>query len=138
MTLLERRRVLLMQVKRKSKNLFNASLIPNSTYITNNGDGSFTVKGGKMSRNTEMKLKELCPDLKVGDVAVLSGISNGNTRIAAKNVWGFGLSKTITQEMLNADVYFYTTSTSTSDQVFTISNIQIELGTEATEYEPYY
>ena len=138
MNLLERRRALMMQVKKKSKNLFNASLIPSNTYITNNGDGSFSVKGGAQSRNTYMSLQELCPDLKVGDVATLSGVSNGGKRIAVKTLWSFGATKTVTQEMLDADVYFYTTSSSTSSQVYTVSNIQIELGTEATEYEPYY
>lgn len=139
MTLLERRRALMMQIKRKSKNLFNASLIPNSTYITNNGDGSFSVKAGTYSRSTSKKLSQLCPNLKEGDIATLSGVSNGYKMIkAGPTVWQFGKAQTITEAMLGGTVYIYANEKLTVEDIITVKNIQIELGTKATEYEPYY
>lgn len=127
-----------IQIKKRSKNLFNVSLIPSSTYVTNNGDGSITLQGGSISRSLRITLGELCPDLKVGDEVVVSAVTNGGKYLMVKSLWHFDKSKTITQEMLDATVYFYTTSTSTTDDYYTVKNIQIELGTEATEYEPYY
>lgn len=139
MNLLERRRALMAQSKRKSKNLFNASLIPSNNYITNNGDGSFSVKAGAYSRSTSKRLSQLCPNLKEGDIATLSGVSNGYKMIkAGPTVWRFGEAQTITEAMLGGTVYIYANEKLTVDDIITVKNIQIELGTVATEYEPYY
>lgn len=152
MNLLERRRVLIAQTqnKRKSKNLFNADLIQNNANITKtiteDGKIIFDVKGGASSRSTGVKCKALCPDLKVGDVATLSAksVESGETdkfpitRMSFGTIWNFGKTKTITQTMLDATVYFYASSSTSNTDLHTAWDIQIELGTEATEYEPYY
>lgn len=139
MTLLERRRALMMSIKRKSKNLFNAALVPTYAELINNGDGSFSLKGGTWNRSTRRTLKQLCPDLKVGDIATLSGVSNSYKMIkVGTSAWNFGASKSITQTMLDATVLFYANEKVAENDIITVKNIQIELGTVATEYEPYY
>ena len=136
-------------IKVSGKNLFDISLIPNTKNITNNQDGTLTIiatenTGGYC--NTTKKLSALCPDLKVGDVCVLSGDTNAinsynkpTTYILLsipKTSWRFGneYARTITQDDLDSLVVVYG-SADTSET--TISNIQIERGTTVTPYEPY-
>ena len=152
MTLLERRRLLMAQSqqKKKSKNLFNADLIVNNTNITKtvSPDGKivFDIKGGALSRSTGVKFKTLCPDLKVGDVVTLSAksVKSGETdkypvtRMSFGTIWDFGDTKTITQTILDATVYFYVSNSTSNTDLHTVWDIQIELGEVATEYEPYY
>ena len=48
--------------------------------------------------------------------------------------WDYGTSKTLTDEMLDSTLYLYASGTETTA---TISNIQLELGSTPTPYEPY-
>ncbi len=118
------------------KNLFDVSKITNTDYITNNGDGSITIKDGATSRRLNQRLCELCPTLKVGDVVTFGAVSSteGAPRISIGVIWNFGTSKTITENYLNNYVYLYCDN---SVEEHTISNIQIAYGKTATEYEPF-
>ena len=140
MTLLERRRALMMQIKRKSKNLFDISKVVTSNRVINNGDGTLTVNtyGANIGY-----LKNLCPELKVGDIVVLSFETDSNIKYFyisgdVKKNWNQNKATTITQEVLDATILVYCKRVDGVNSPALLSNIQIELGTEATEYEPYY
>ena len=125
-------------VNKRGKNLFNISKIENNDYITNNGDGSLTVtteddSNGVSSGKT---LRELCGNIVPG-LYTLSAESTGTEKwvyTAATDVWYYGTSKTLTDEMLNSTLYLYASGVNTTA---TISNIQLELGSTPTPYEPY-
>ena len=110
---------------------------------------SETATGANVS--TKILFKDLFPDARVGmtlrlsaDLEVSKGadtsfsyivyLSGANTYFvynkASKNV-----AKTVTEEMLNSTLMFYTTTT--VGGTATLSNFQMELGENATEYEPY-
>jgi len=145
---------LLMDIRgtteRRSPNLFDiskipsraANMIPGNGAINNNGDGTLTVQ--PVYRNsavwTERKLSQLAPDLVIGKTYILSLTTTGTQKFIylgspVAETWLSGTSKTITQNMLDASVYFYGSYPDLSPQ--TISNIQITEGTTATPYVPY-
>ena len=106
------------QVARSGKNLFNASKIPSSTgiVVTDNGKTIImpVITAGNEYTSTSRKLSELCPTLKVGDVATLRFDRNlvlEKRKIiylsGVNYVWDINKSKTITQEMLNSIVALY-------------------------------
>src|SRR5574344_859534 len=100
---------------------------------TNNGDGTITVLKYGVSCN--QILKQLCPNLKVGDTIVVNAISKGMQFIyltKSKTTIKFRDSHTITQDDLDSYVAFYTDG----KVPVTISNIQIEDGSICTDYEP--
>lgn len=129
-------------VKVCGKNLFDVSKVISGYWITNNGDGSITVKtpssSSSSSAATPNTLRDYAPTLKVGETYVFSAVSDGTTQTiylpGAKVSWWFNKTLTITDEILDSAVYWYAKGVSTTA---TISNIQIEKGTTATEYEPY-
>lgn len=97
---------------------------------------------------TNIKLSELCPEARVGMTMRLrvidsysEGASKGNVCIyldKAATVWAFtetAKAITITQNMLDSNVVFYASYTPNAVRI--LSNFQIELGENATEYEPY-
>lgn len=137
----------------QGKNYFDISKVADNTNgynkLYNNGDGTITVvttsKGGtSIGKQT---LREYAPNLKAGETYFLSAYSTpveGSTMAnnyiylqgtGANVSWLFNSSKTVTEEMLNAKVLWY--AWAQKDVTTTISNIQIELGTTATAYEPY-
>ena len=130
-----------VSVSRYGKNLFDMSQV-NHPKLIYNDDNSITIVGGIYGVYTGKTLKEYCPLLKVGDVCTLSAVSNGAQFIRlheASIAWNFGKTNTITQAMLNSKVYLYGIS-STDPNAGTdiiIKNIQLELGTTATYFEPY-
>ena len=106
------------QATRSGKNHFDASQIPSSTNIVVSDNGKTITMPIKTSGNgatsTTKKLSQLCPKLKVGDIATLRFSRNlGNTYndfIYLSGIsleWGMNASKTITQEMLDSDVVLY-------------------------------
>ncbi len=141
---------LLMDIRgyapKRSPNLFDISKVPNTSRIVNNGDGTITVYGN--SNSTSVKLFELAPDIVVGDTYTLNFDStnnfgryiylyyhNGTTGLPTSGtVWNIRTSRTITPEMLDGFVYFYSGD---NNGHAIISNIQIERGTIATPYQPY-
>lgn len=134
----------------RGKNLFDIGKIYNVTlsngaYIINNQDGTLTI-GGTYTVNSLKTLKELCPLLEVGDVAVLRAESNAvNTGTVLNRVYlangttlYFNIPFTVTQAFLDSSLIFY--SSKDTNNVISESyykNIQIEIGGTVTEYEPY-
>lgn len=128
----------------RGKNLFDISKITNATSITNNGDGSLTIAANSYYTRTNQKLSDICPQLRVGDVATLSFTTNSSySRYiylhGLQRTWNNGDYITITQEILDSYVCFYgyTESDPLYGQENVISNVQIEIGKVATTYEPY-
>lgn len=131
----------------KTKNMCDVSVIKSSNDVVVNNDGSISVN--KYPTSLGVTLKELCPGLNVGDTVTLSGetdakLESSNTylsRFYLTNIaltWTYGTSKTVTQEMLDSSVSVYSTKKSDGTLVpATHKNIQIELGSIATGYEPY-
>lgn len=141
-----------MSVKVRGKNLFDISKIQNITQtatqkIIQNNDGTLTVYGTAVG--STISLRTLCPSLKVGDEAILSfRLVNSDTDtkkhgyiyISGASVsWQSKSVKVITEAMLNGKVYFYCRYFTQPEEanVGTISELQIELGTTATDYTPY-
>ena len=122
-------------VKCSGKNLFDINNLKGNSYVTNNNDGTITVT--RYSANSGAKLKQLCPDIKVGDSVVFSMKTAGNPLIylSCGINWNNTSRKTITQEMLDSNVFFYT-SVNDSNTPVIISNIQMERDT-LSDYEPY-
>ena len=127
-----------------SVNEFDISKVPNTDAITNNGDGTLTIKGGvyAASVNSQGGIlgSLLCPNLKAGDEVTINAKSTAPFKIFW---WGevrqFGSSFKVTQEMLTTgakSMTFYGNRDSTEPAI--ISEIQIEKGTEVTPYVPYF
>ena len=122
----------------RGKNLFNISKTENTEYITNNGDGSLTVTTPADSNGVSpgKTLRELCGNIVPG-LYTLNAESTGSEKwvyTPAIGYWDYGTSKTLTDEMLDSTLYLYASGTETTA---TISNIQLELGSTPTPYEPY-
>lgn len=106
------------QATRSGKNYFDASQIPSSTNIVVSDNGKtitmpIATSGGGATPTTK-KLSQLCPKLKVGDIATLRFNRNlGTTKnmyiyLNVVNLtWGINNSKTITQEMLDSYVSLF-------------------------------
>lgn len=96
-------------VTRAGKNLFDINKMVDTAGITVN-NGVIYVSGN--SRNSTKKLGELA-DLIVGETYTLSATTTATQYIiylygtGANVTWNFGTARTITQEMLNALVFFY-------------------------------
>ncbi len=125
----------------KSKNLFDISKLSTWGNVINNGDGTITVKS--YGAGTKETLRILCPSLRAGDTATLSFITTDTDRYfiyintgGTYQEWSNGKSKVVTEELLDSNIWFYTNSSSDTEAI--ISNIQIELGTVTTEYQPYF
>lgn len=122
------------------KNLFNVNAVANAgSAVVNNGDGTLTITAPQAGAGVgfNQTLKELAPGLIVGEQYVLSYETTGNHKYIylyeKAQVWSVGEVKTMTQEILDSRVGYYTGDV----LVATISNFQIEKGSTATEYEPY-
>ena len=138
------------QVTRSGKNHFDASQIPSSTNIVVSDNGKTITMpiatSGVGYISTTKKLSELCPKLKVGDIATLRFSRNlGNTynnfiylsRISL--IWGMNASKTITQEMLDNYVALYANrydDGETGQCILTDFSIMLSSETD-TSWEPY-
>ena len=127
------------QETRSGKNLFNVDLIVNTSWITNNGNGTLTVT--HYSNPTGLRLSTLCPNLKVGDTVVLSLVNSKNINqyiylTGVNESWQYGAARTITQADLDSLVVVYGGQDGVEEDVI-ISNIQIELGETVTEYEQF-
>lgn len=127
-----------VKVNVRGKNLFNISKIETSDNVTNNGDGSLTVTTFPNSNgvSSQKTLRELCEGIAPGTYT-LNAESTGSEKMVytpATGYWNFGTSKTLTDEMLDSTLYFYASGIETTA---TVSNIQLELGSTPTPYEPY-
>lgn len=125
------------------KNLFDISKVISGNRLINNGDGTLTVttSSGDSSAAgaTPNTLADYCPTLKAGDVVTLSAVSTGTQKRIYLNganiMWDFGTTKTITATMLTSAVLWYASGVNTTA---TVSNIQLEAGSTATSYAPYF
>ena len=128
-----------VNIIRVGKNLFDISKIVNGTGVKNNGDGTLTVKGTGVSGSLPNTLKDYAPSLKAGEQYILSADTTSEKKYIylkgdAQSSWYFGKPRIVTVADLNAPVGWYATDDNSTD---TVSNIQIELGATATEYEQY-
>lgn len=142
-----------MAVKVHGKNQFNMSVFEvkiasGYAHISAVSGSSITVTtpvGYEGSGNCGLllTLKELCPSLKAGRMYVLSGESpSSNKCIYLRDTdvyWDFGTAKILSENDINSKIAVYGFSARHGDGVgdCIISNIQIEEGTEATEFTPY-
>lgn len=138
------------QTTRGGKNHFDASQIPSSTNIVVSDNGKTITMpiatSGVGYISTTKKLSELCPKLKVGDIATLRFSRNlGNTYNnfiylgEVSLVWGINASKTITQEMLDSHVALYANrydDGETGQCILTDFSIMLSSETD-TSWEPY-
>lgn len=138
------------QATRSGKNHFDASQIPSSTNIVVSDNGKTITMpiatSGVGYTSTTKKLSELCPKLKVGDIATLRFSRNlGNTYnnfiylSGISLIWGMNASKTITQEMLDNYVALYANrydDGETGQCILTDFSIMLSSETD-TSWEPY-
>lgn len=143
-----------VKVKANGKNLFNCLRAPiqqpkdNIAYISAVTENSITITSKETSTGNgythfgSIKIKEFLPQLEVGKTYVLSANSDANIKAiyipGISFLWKFNEPLTITNEVLNSGLAMYgyhPTYDGFGDCV--ISNIQIEEGKIATEYEPY-
>lgn len=140
-------------VKVCGKNLIDVTQIPigeesdTFNYVSSVGEGSITITSkenynGNGYKYLGLTLRQLCPQIVAGRKYVLSAVSDAfNQRIylqEAAQVWLFGEALIINDSMLDSKVVFYGYNPANNgygDCI--ISNIQIEEGDTATEYEPY-
>jgi len=138
------------QTTRSGKNHFDASQIPSSTNIVVSDNGKTItmpiVTSGVGYISTTKKLSELCPKLKVGDIATLRFNRNlGNTYnnfiylSGISLIWEMNASKKITQEMLDNYVDLYANRYNdgeTGQCILTDFSIMLSSETD-TSWEPY-
>lgn len=137
-----------INVKVVGANLFDISKVQSisgasGSQTTNNNDGTLLVQSSQGDSSGGYEdgknvLRDLCPELRAGDIAVLSAKSTGSDKRiylrGSKSPWTFGASRTISETDLDSIVMFYASGTSTSA---TISEIMINAGSVALPYEPY-
>lgn len=126
------------------RNLFDISKITSTSTATNNGDGTITIAANTYYCRLNQTLRQVCPYLKAGDVAVLSFESDSSSTKymyfhGLQGTWNVGNYITLTDGILDSyvTIYGYAEGNDGYGQPCVISNIQIELGKIATEYEPY-
>ena len=131
----------IISIPMKGKNLFDINKIRSNGSV-NRVDNTLIATTPSSSAGvvaaTPNKLKDYCPDLKVGDTVTISFDTTGTGRyiyLLGSNVnWYLGRSRTVSQSDLDSTVVWYASGTST---VATISNIMFNLGTTALPYEQY-
>lgn len=135
-----------VKAKALGKNYFNVLKATTNNEVINNGDGTLTVNTSPTSAGVpifDVTLRDLAPNLEVGKTYTLSAESTGTHKRMYFSIPGegkpntsiaFGGSFVATEDILRSQVFLYASGNSTTA---TISNIQIEEGSVATEYEPY-
>lgn len=129
------------QTTYSGKNLFDISKVITAANegVVNNGDGTLTVNGYGRSGASPNKLSDYCPTLKVGDTVILSMVVDANAmpmmRLNGSSYnWNRNTTRTITATDLSSQVVFYNTGGTVSGK---ISNIQIEIGSTASDFEQF-
>lgn len=139
------------RAKVSGKNCFNAlniSLTGEKTdyaYISNVDVGKVVVYSNTTDNgycSSGKTLRNVCGDLKVGIAYTLTAITDSTSRTyiyltGAEVRWDFGSTKILTEEMLDSVIVFYGLADGEGNGDCNISNIQLEIGDTATEYEPY-
>lgn len=134
-----------VSVTRTGKNLFDILSVESNGLITQNGNGTLTVRNSSVSEYgvaspTTSPLKNYAPGLEAGKTYALTaeGTSNANYIYlrGSRTAWGFGTAKTLTQADLDNVIYFYAHNSNVGVSAV-ISSFQIEEGNAPTAYEPY-
>lgn len=127
-----------------SKNLWNMFALKSTdaSKFTVNSNGTITVGAKNYACTSSSKLSEVCPSLKVGDVVTFSIDTDGRKHIylyQAALLVNNGDTITITEKILSSIVIVYGVYDQDGDfdKPHTISSIQFEYGTVASEYSPY-
>ena len=88
---------------------------------------------------TGTTVREVCGDLTIGKGYVLTAVSSSGRNFAYLNGanvrWDFGSELVMTDLILDSTIVFYGLMDDAGES--TISNVQIEEGSAATQYEPY-
>lgn len=117
------------------KNLFNFNNMKMS-YATVDYTKK-TITFTSFNNATLNNLKDICPDLVVGETYTFSFKTTSTVKYiylnGSKYTWNNNGAHTITQEDLDGYILFY----GATDTSCTMSDIQIEKGTIATEYTPH-
>jgi hypothetical protein len=122
------------------ENLFDISKIPTNASVTNNGDGTLTVKHAAYTE--PIMFGDIVPGLKVGETYILNADSTGTDRYFIVNgkVLNFGETFVVTEDMLTSELRLYAsynTSGGSTDDTAIISNIRINKGTADKGYDEY-
>lgn len=124
------------------KNLFDVSLVPTvGKKIINNGDGTISVNA--YAANTSRTLSQLLPGVREGQEVTFSMKTTAEETynmmfVRDDAIWKSGTSKVITSVMLAGNVTLYCGKEDGVDHPATLSNIQFEVGSAATTYEPCF
>lgn len=127
-----------VNVTRCGKNLFDISTIITNSEIKNNGD-SLTVNTSLVSIRcaTSESLEDICHNIPANVLYNFNANTTSNLKQAYFNsgvLWKFKTSQNLDDPTKKSPIYFYGNSI---NETGTISNIQLELGSTATAYEPY-
>lgn len=127
-----------VNVTRCGKNLFDISTIITNSEIKNNGD-SLTVNTSLVSVRcaTSESLEDICHNIPANVLYNFNANTTSKLKQAYFNsgvLWKFATSQNLDDPTKKSPIYFYGNSI---NETSTISNIQLEIGSTATEYEPY-
>ena len=127
-----------VNVTRCGKNLFDISTIITNSEIKNNGD-SLTVNTSLTSVRcaTSESLEDICHNIPANVLYNFNANTTSNLKQAyfkSGVLWRFATSQNLDNPTKKSPIYFYGNSI---NETSTISNIQLEIGSTATEYEPY-
>lgn len=127
------------EVESVGVNLFDISKLSGMDGLVVSGDKiNITTASNNSGVTSASRLKDVAPQLKVGDIVTLTAITTGSDKYIyleeALMAWYYGTPQTITEVMLNSRISFYASGVSTSA---TISEIMLNKGTTALPYTPY-
>lgn len=131
-----------VECRTTGKNLWNMSALTSTDKFTVNEDGTVTIKANNYACATNNRLYQLCPSLKAGDVVTFSIETEGKPHIYLYQedlLVNNGDTITITEKMLSSVINLYGAYINDADyaESHRIQYIQIEKGTEVTDYAPY-
>lgn len=125
----------------KGKNLFDFSrLVSDGVNVMNYEKQTITVPARTNNTGYNQTLRDLCPGITPGTYAFSAKRSNpesgnGSYFLEAGLDFPFNVPTELTDALLDNHIAWYNNPDSEIENV--ISEIQIEIGTEATDYEPY-
>lgn len=125
----------------KGKNLFDFSrLVSDGVNVMNYEKQTITVPAKTNNTGYNQTLRDLCPGITPGTYVFSAKKSNpesgnGSYFLEAGLDFTFNVPTELTDALLDNHIAWYNNPDSEVENV--ISEIQIEIGTEATDYEPY-
>lgn len=125
----------------KGKNLFDFSrLVSDGVNVMDYDNQTITVPARTNNTGYNQTLRDLCPGITPGTYVFSAKKSNpesgnGSYFLEAGLDFAFNMPTELTDALLDNHIAWYNNPDSEVENV--ISEIQIEIGTEATDYEPY-